>query len=1171
MTLSDSTGNNSTVPTQGNSGNNSSKFKSQLRADAQEFKPTFGITGSNVIPNSGIYYHGMMPNYSHVIEYDGYRVGGTYYNKSLKKQNNGELSKSSTYLNPNAQEFIPRGWVNPTNEPFINHLEHQKFVKPVCADTYTQNLDQADSQRNDDLLNLKSEQIKHNSADSAKPKMESSSPPQNVTKMTNKADNSRDISLKSQKKALDSDMDLSPQKVDQGFSSPASNKLSSSDLSNQSTHFTFKDKLLARVSTNNNNNNNNNNSNNNNNNNNNNNDNDSDNDNDNDSGNNINVNNIVSNAINNQSTINSTEKQNSEIIKNVAFAKTSEIQISNKEAKDLDNSERHDTKNEIFDEKSRHSNQNITTKTNLNVLGRKETDTGPVSWAQRLKNSTSIPHNKKTGECCTANVESTFSSENKPHTEINVEKYDTLKSNSPKNSTNQTGGSSKDNSDSNKTKDSKKSREKFNSLENSRSSKREASKKSDLDEKQKVKKPESSICEHIESETLNSDNNSSSIESKANLNEDKEIVAFDCPKEEKTATKKNSLFEYKNFPIYTLLALRTISSEFKNLDTSFSPPELFKRNFGSKELDRDGGHRGRGWSGNLSHSTGNKHYHRETGNYGPNNRRDRFQSHGNTQNSQGSKRVNDNANGGAQNSTLDWTRDERKMFRLESSAESWVVKQKEQKAKGNQFETRLRQYRAILNKLTIEKFDKLYEQILSVGINNEEEMIGLLKLVFDKATTQHHFIPMYVELCDKLRDHLKDVTTIETRRILVDLCQELFVENLSEMVLPEHIQDNEEDSFEWQLKYKNKMKGNMIFMASLVRKKVIASTVVLMCMEELLQFHLPHHLEALCVFLHHVGPFLDSERWKHYEDFNTLFLQFEEFSTNKEVPIRIRFLINDVIDSRKNNWKSKNAKEGPMMLDDLKSKINAERGESGGSSAKVSNSSQYKSQNGSSFKASDKNAATDNNVKSAAASSNPWQKHATSSSSKGGPVGSNNSAKTSEKNKTYSQSNHDANIDKNGYGQEIDDELLDEENEYYIPEHIKDSIGGLMDSYVASYDLDEFFGHINDLEIPQEYFDGVYKSIFIRIAEYKVKQRSALFKALILYSLKNKEYMNGESAKSGIQMALQPSILDDILIDVPQFKEIVLTEFITDAISKYDSNGQVFDSDFISKANLLLS
>lgn len=1158
MTLNDNTGNNDTSLSQGISGNHSSKFKSQLRADAQEFKPTFGITGSNVIPNSGIYYHGVMPNYGHIVEYDGYRVGGTYFNKGLKKQNNGEIPKSSTHLNPNAQEFVPRSWVNPTNESMANNLEHQKVGQPACTDVYTRHLNQTSSQRSENLPSLKSEQIRHNSTDLMKSKTEVNSPSHNLVKTTNKTDHLQpDISFKSHKKNLESDLDLSPQISDQGVSSPTSNKPSSSDSSNQSTHFTFKDKLLARVSANNNMNNN-----------------PSininiSNDNNNIDNNNIddNNNNISSQVSSNQFTTNTTEnKQDSEIIRNVASNKANETKIFKKETRHPSTVEQHDTNKEILNEKSQHSEQNDATKTNSNDVStkKKESDTGPVSWAQRLKNSTCVSHNKKTGDLCSISLESTFHTESKPHVEANTERHDIAKSNSS-DPPNQPENSLKDNLDNLRIKDFKKSKEKSSSLENS---KKEAVKIGDLDEKLKLKKPEGNIHEQIGIQELHTDNNSSFTEQISDLSENKETVDHDFFKE-KSATNEDSLFESKNFPIYILLALRTISNEFKNLDISFSPPELCKRNFGTKELDRDNGHRGRGgWPSNLSHSSGNKHYHRDTGNYGQNNRRDRFQGHANTQNPQGSKRINDNVNGGAQNSTLDWTRDERKMFRLESSAESWVVKQKEQKAKGNQFETQLRQYRAILNKLTIEKFDKLYEQILSVGINNEEEMIGLLKLVFDKATTQHHFIPMYVELCDKLRDHLKDVTTIETRRILVDLCQELFVENLSEMVLPEHIQDNEEDSFEWQLKYKNKMKGNMIFMASLVRKKVIASTVVLMCMEELLQFHLPHHLEALCVFLHHVGPFLDSERWKHYEDFNTLFLQFEEFSTNTDIPIRIRFLINDVIDSRKNNWKSKNIKEGPMMLDDLKSKINAERGESGIASTKASNSLQYKSQNNGSFKNSEKSIIAEN-MKPTGSTSNPWQRQVTSSSSKGSSS-NNNSTKTFGKNQN-SVSSDNTNNNKDGFGEKVDEEFLDEENEHYIPEHIKDSIGGLMDSYVASYDLNEFFGHINDLEIPPEYFDGVYKSIFIRIAEYKVKQRSALFKALILYSLKNKEYMNGDSAKAGIQMALQPSILDDILIDVPKFKEIVLTEFITDAISEYDSNGQVFDSDFISQANLLLS
>lgn len=1127
MTLSDNTGNSNTIPSQGNLGNHFSKFKSQLRADAQEFKPAFGITATNAIPNSGIYYHGMMPNYGRVIGYDGYRVNNTYYNKGTNKKQGSEPSKSSTHLNPNAQEFIPRGWVNSKNEFVATKPESQK-VEQASTYVYTCSSNESESQQLENSSSLKPEKVEQIPSEPVKPLVEASTPPRNTSKASDKADHPLpDISQKSHKDS-ESEMDRSPHKTDQSASNPTSPiKPHSNDSSNQVTYYTFKDKLLARVSTPN------------------------------------------SNNSNNDTSANTTveNKQNSEIVTDMASSKATEVKTSKKEARYPDNTQRHDTQNEVLEEND-HSNKN-TNKTNLDDSASvtKQTDSRPVSWAQRLKNSTCPPH-KKANEVPSTTVVSTPPTESGPHSEKAVEKQCLAKPNPPDSSFDKSEGHSKnDLNASTKAVESKKSKERYHSPNNSKISKKESPKSGDLDEKHRSGRQDGTK-EQIENKIPHADNNSKLVRNAGYLDENKEASDFENPKEEKVASNINPLYESKNFPIFILLSLRAISGEFKSLDLSFSPPELCKRSLCSKDMDRDSMHRARGgWSSNLGHTGGNKHY-RDIGNYGPNSRRDRFQIHGGAQNSMGGKRI-DGASAGGQNLALDWTRDERKMFRLESSAESWVVKQKEQKTKGNQFETQLRQYRAILNKLTIEKFDKLYEQILSVGINNEEEMIGLLKLVFDKATTQHHFIPMYVELCDKLRDHLKDVATIETRRILVDLCQELFVENLSEMVLPEHIQNNDEDSFEWQLKYKNKMKGNMIFMASLVRKKVIASTVVLMCMEELLQFHLPHHLEALCVFLHHVGPFLDSERWKHYEDFNTLFLQFEEFSNNNDVPIRIRFLINDVIDSRKNNWKSKNNKEGPMMLDDLKSKINAERGESGSASTKLNNP-QYKQQSGPPSRVLDRSTVTDASTKHSTSTSNPWQRRSLLNHLRG-LSNNNDSSKTSDNNQASSLPANLTNTDKDGPKEGVDCEASDEDNEHFIPEHIKDSLGGLMDSYVASYDLDEFFGHINDLEIPPEYFDRVYKNIFIRIAEYKLKQRNELFKALVLFSIKNKEYMSGESAKSGIKMALQPCVLDDILIDVPQFKEIVLNEFITHAVSEYDPDGQVFDSDFISQANLLLS
>lgn len=53
-----------------------------------------------------------------------------------------------------------------------------------------------------------------------------------------------------------------------------------------------------------------------------------------------------------------------------------------------------------------------------------------------------------------------------------------------------------------------------------------------------------------------------------------------------------------------------------------------------------------------------------------------------------------------------------------------------------------RKLRAILNKLTVEKFDPLYEQIKTVGMIDADDVRRLMELICSKAKTQHHFIPV---------------------------------------------------------------------------------------------------------------------------------------------------------------------------------------------------------------------------------------------------------------------------------------------------------------------------------------------------------------------------------------------------------------------------------------------
>ena len=65
--------------------------------------------------------------------------------------------------------------------------------------------------------------------------------------------------------------------------------------------------------------------------------------------------------------------------------------------------------------------------------------------------------------------------------------------------------------------------------------------------------------------------------------------------------------------------------------------------------------------------------------------------------------------------------------------------------------------KVVLNKLTIAKFDALYNQLVSCGIHIEGHIHLLIEEILEKARTQHHFIDMYSDLCAKLNSFCQRV------------------------------------------------------------------------------------------------------------------------------------------------------------------------------------------------------------------------------------------------------------------------------------------------------------------------------------------------------------------------------------------------------------------------------
>jgi len=270
-------------------------------------------------------------------------------------------------------------------------------------------------------------------------------------------------------------------------------------------------------------------------------------------------------------------------------------------------------------------------------------------------------------------------------------------------------------------------------------------------------------------------------------------------------------------------------------------------------------------------------------------------------------------------------RKEEKLVALAVSENSWAMKQ--QASKENSDEVVARKMKAILNKLTVEKFDALSEQLCDCGIRTDAHIMTLMREVFEKATTQHHFIDMYTKLCIKLHEWTSEKGLVSEsgekvsfKRLLLDQCQNSFETYLRP---PEGLDElTGEEAFEARVKYKRQMLGNMKFVAQLLIHKVLSSKIILTCVTELLQSQSEETLETLCVFLTAVGPVFDHSGFKGQEEFARVFSTMKDLACSKsDVAPRIKCLMRDVMDLRASGWTRRhthNQPEGPKALSEVK-------------------------------------------------------------------------------------------------------------------------------------------------------------------------------------------------------------------------------------------------------------
>ncbi|KAJ7520114.1 hypothetical protein O6H91_20G066900 [Diphasiastrum complanatum] len=238
-----------------------------------------------------------------------------------------------------------------------------------------------------------------------------------------------------------------------------------------------------------------------------------------------------------------------------------------------------------------------------------------------------------------------------------------------------------------------------------------------------------------------------------------------------------------------------------------------------------------------------------------------------------------------------------------------------------------RQIKAILNKLTPQNFDRLFEQVKEVKIETAATLREVISQIFDKALMEPTFCEMYAKFCVQLAQELPEFNEngvkVTFRRVLLNKCQEEFERGEREQEEAEKEEDGQiiltkEEREEKKVRARRRMLGNIRFIGELYKKSMLTERIMHECIKKLLgEYQNPEEedIEALCKLMTTIGRIIDHPKAKAHLD--AYFDRMNDLSSNKKLSSRLRFMLKDVIDLRRNGWQERRKVEGPKKIDEV--------------------------------------------------------------------------------------------------------------------------------------------------------------------------------------------------------------------------------------------------------------
>lgn len=218
---------------------------------------------------------------------------------------------------------------------------------------------------------------------------------------------------------------------------------------------------------------------------------------------------------------------------------------------------------------------------------------------------------------------------------------------------------------------------------------------------------------------------------------------------------------------------------------------------------------------------------------------------------------------------------------------------------------------------------------MSQNLNSPVILKGVILLIFEKALDEPKYSSMYSQLCKRLSKEAPNFEESDKPctflRLLLNVCRDKF-ENRSEY--SEKIYNSESLSEDEEKKHvaKQKILGNVKFIGELFKLDMLDDCHLHKMLQQLLDKKSRPNaslegrcedMECLSQLIRTCGKHLDTEKGKVLID--QYFERMEQESNSMKYPPRIRFLLRDIIELRRDNWiPRKMARiEGPVPIQEL--------------------------------------------------------------------------------------------------------------------------------------------------------------------------------------------------------------------------------------------------------------